>query len=69
MSVNDEDESDPESHRRQDAHSPRAALIGLVVCLVLVLGGLFLVYTLKKMSDASGLRDGGTHQLRADGYQ
>ncbi len=50
MSVNEEDESDPESHRRQDAHSPRAAIVGLIVCLVLVLGGLFLVYKLKAMS-------------------
>jgi hypothetical protein len=50
VSVNEEDESDPESHRRQDAHSPRAAIVGLIVCLVLVLGGLFLVYKLKAMS-------------------
>jgi hypothetical protein len=33
------------THRRQDAHSQRAALIGLAICLALVLGGLFLVYT------------------------
>jgi hypothetical protein len=39
---------DPEPHRRQDAHSQRAALIGLAICLALVLGGLFLVYALKK---------------------
>lgn len=40
-----------ESHRRQDSSSQRAALIGLAICLLLVLGGLFLVYELKKMSD------------------
>jgi hypothetical protein len=39
------------SHRRQDLRSRRAALIGLAICLLLVLGGLFLVYALKKMSD------------------
>jgi hypothetical protein len=39
---------DLEGHRRQDAHSQRAALVGLAICLVLVLGGLFLVYALKK---------------------
>jgi hypothetical protein len=43
--------TDLESHRRQDSHSQRAALIGLAICLLLVLGGLFLVYELKKMSD------------------
>ena len=50
VGVNGEDESDLESHRRQDAHSHRAAIVGLIVCLVLVLGGLFLVYKLKAMS-------------------
>ncbi len=50
MGVNGEDESDLESHRRQDGHSHRAAIVGLIVCLVLVLGGLFLVYKLKAMS-------------------
>jgi hypothetical protein len=39
---------DLEGHRRQDAHSQRAALVGLALCLALVLGGLFLVYALKK---------------------
>ena len=29
----------------------RAALIGLAICLALVLGGLFLVYPLKKSAD------------------
>ncbi|MGO9513267.1 MAG: hypothetical protein ACLP2F_06455 [Steroidobacteraceae bacterium] len=43
--------TDPESHRREDSRSQRAALIGLVICLLLVLGGLLLVYELKKMSD------------------
>jgi hypothetical protein len=42
---------DLEAHRRQDAHSQRAALIGLAICLGLVLGGLFLVHALKKSSD------------------
>ena len=37
-----------QSHRREDTHSQRAALIGLAICLALVLGGLFLVYALKK---------------------
>ena len=39
---------DLDTHRRQDAHSQRAALIGLAICLALVVGGLFLVYALKK---------------------
>jgi hypothetical protein len=39
---------DLEAHRHQDARSQRAALIGLAICVVLVLGGLFLVYALKK---------------------
>lgn len=43
--------TDLESHRRQDSGSQRAALIGLAICLLLVLGGLFLVHELKKMSD------------------
>jgi len=43
--------SDLESHRRADSNSQRAALIGLAICLLLVLGGLALVYGLKKMSD------------------
>jgi hypothetical protein len=42
---------DVEAHRREDRHSQRAALIGLAICLALVLGGLFLVYALKKSSD------------------
>jgi hypothetical protein len=42
---------DLEAHRRQDAHSQRATLIGLAICLALVLGGLFLVYALKKTSE------------------
>jgi hypothetical protein len=37
--------------RREGARSQRAALIGLAICLALVLGGLFLVYTLKRTSD------------------
>lgn len=42
---------DVDAHRREDRHSQRAALIGLAICLALVLGGLFLVYALKKNSD------------------
>ncbi|HMK85673.1 MAG TPA: hypothetical protein VK437_06930 [Steroidobacteraceae bacterium] len=42
---------DPKSHRRQDANSQRAALLGILICLLLVLGGLVLVYKLKSMSD------------------
>lgn len=42
---------DLEAHRRQDTHPQRASLIGLAICLALVLGGLFLVYALKKSSD------------------
>jgi hypothetical protein len=34
-----------------DTRSQRAALIGLAICLALVLGGLFLVHTLKRTSD------------------
>ena len=44
-------EDDLEAHRRQDLRSPRAALIGLAICLALVLGGLFLFYELRKSSD------------------
>ncbi len=39
------------SHREVDSNSRRAALIGLLICLLLVLGGLFLVYQLRKMSN------------------
>jgi hypothetical protein len=42
--------TDIDSHRREESNSQRAALIGLVICLLLVLGGLFLVYELKRMS-------------------
>jgi hypothetical protein len=40
-----------DEHRRQDSNSQRAALIGLGICLLLVAGGLFLVYKLKRMSE------------------
>lgn len=50
MRVDGDHESDQEPQRREDAHSHRAAVVGLIVCLVLVLGGLFLVYKLKAMS-------------------
>ncbi len=43
--------SEQESHREQDSHSQRTALLGLAICLALVLGGLFLVYELKRMSE------------------
>ena len=42
---------DLQSQRRQEARSQRNALIALVICLALVLGGLFLVYKLKSMSE------------------
>ena len=42
---------EPAEHRREDADSPRAALIGLAICFALVLGGLYLVYALKRSSD------------------
>jgi hypothetical protein len=40
-----------DSRRREAAHSRRAVLVGLVICLLLVLGGLLLVYELKRTSD------------------
>jgi len=43
--------SDLETHQRQDSNSQRTALIGLAICAVLVLGGLLLVYELKKTSE------------------
>ena len=42
---------EPAERRREDAHSQRAALFGLAICLALVLGGLYLVYALKKSSE------------------
>jgi hypothetical protein len=51
---------DLEAHRRQDAHSQRAALIGLAICLALVLGGLLLVYALKKTSALQDCRGAPT---------
>jgi hypothetical protein len=45
--MNDE----PAPNGRDDAHSQRAALIGLAICLALVLGGLYLVCALKKSSE------------------
>ena len=41
---------DPDPHREQDVGAPRAALIGVLICLLLVLGGLLLVYEFKRMS-------------------
>jgi hypothetical protein len=46
--------TDPNSQEGQDSYSPRAVLIGLLVCALLVLGGLFLVYALR---DTSQLQD------------
>jgi hypothetical protein len=46
--------ADRNSQKSQDSYSPRAVLIGLLVCLLLVLGGLFLVYALR---DTSNLQD------------
>jgi len=46
--------SDREPQGNEQSYSPRAVLVGLIVCLLLVLGGLFLVYTLR---DASQLQD------------
>ena len=51
LPVDGKENSDLESHRRQDANSHRAAIVGLIICLVLVLGGLLLVYKLKAMSE------------------
>jgi hypothetical protein len=46
--------ADQKSPGDQDSYSPRAVLVGLLVCLVLVLGGLLLVYALR---DTSQLQD------------
>jgi hypothetical protein len=46
----DHDE-DSASHRAEDSASQRGALIGLLICLLLVLGGLYLVHELRKMSN------------------
>lgn len=43
--------SEFDRHRREDSNSQRAALIGLGVCALLVLGGLLLVYELKRTSE------------------
>lgn len=39
-----------ERHRDEDRRRQRATLFGLALCLLLVLGGLWLVYELRKMS-------------------
>ena len=44
-------EGESTSHREEDSRSQRAGLLGLLICLLLVLGGLFLVYELRKMSN------------------
>jgi hypothetical protein len=46
-----DESSNVESHRREDTNSHRGAIVGLIICLVLVLGGLLLVYKLKAMSE------------------
>ena len=51
MSPEPNREEDSNSHREQDANSQRGALIGLLICLLLVLGGLLLVHELRKMSN------------------
>lgn len=60
--------SDPVPQRREDSARQRAALIGLGVCLLLVLGGLFLVYELKKMSKVQDcVMQGRTNCAPVDG--
>ena len=51
MSPEPDHDEHSNSHREEDAHSQRAALIGLLICLLLVLGGLFLVHELRKMTN------------------
>ncbi len=46
--------TDRERQGSEDSYSPRAVLIGVIVCLLLVLGGLYLIYVLR---DASQLQD------------
>lgn len=46
----DERHAQIEEHRQADLRRQRATLIGLALCLALVLGGLWLVYELRKMS-------------------
>jgi hypothetical protein len=42
--------SDQAPRTRQDSYSPRAVLLALALLVVLVLGGLFLFYTLRESS-------------------
>jgi hypothetical protein len=46
--------TDREPQGNQDSYSPRSVLIGLLVVLLLVLGGLYLVYALR---DRANLQD------------
>jgi hypothetical protein len=46
--------TDREPQSNQDSYSPRSVLIGLLVVLLLVLGGLYLVYALR---DRANLQD------------
>ncbi|HEY3851072.1 MAG TPA: hypothetical protein VGL87_08890 [Steroidobacteraceae bacterium] len=68
MRVDEKQNSDVGSHRRQDANSHRAAIVGLIICLVLVLGGLLLVYKLKAMSELQDcVMQGRTNCAPVDG--
>ena len=59
-----------EQHRSQDRRSQRAALIGLAICLLLVLGGLLLVHELRKMSSIQDcVMQGRSNCVPADGTQ
>jgi hypothetical protein len=51
MSPESDRDEHSNSHREEDSNSHRLALIGLLICLLLVLGGLFLVHELRKMSN------------------
>jgi len=54
--------------RPEEAHSQRTALIGLAICLALVLGGLLLVYALKKSSELQDcVMQGRTNCAPVDG--
>lgn len=68
LRVDEKQNSDVESQRRQDANSHRAAIVGLIICLVLVLGGLLLVYKLKAMSELQDcVMQGRTNCAPVDG--
>jgi hypothetical protein len=53
-----------------DRRAQRAALLGLGICLLLVLGALFLVYQLKKTSELQDcVMQGRTNCAPVDGGQ